>query len=99
MAYRYFGDIRMELDWFVAYIEFESLGLFIDYSGGLEREREDYLVHQYSCLGEYLGAINIMTWSKEKVPCGGLIDTRTLLLLKAKCCPLAMGGAILEGLE
>ena len=99
MAYRYFGDVRMDLDWRIAYIEFEYLGMFIDYGGGIEREREDYLVHTYSCLGEYMGGINIMTWSKEKVPVDILIDTRTLLLLKARCCPLELGGAMLEGLE
>lgn len=99
MAYKYFGDIRMELDWQIAYIKFEALGMTIDRGGGLEREREDYAVHTYSCMGEFMGIINIMTWNKEKVPCGSLIDVRGLLLLRAKCCPLELGGAILEGYE
>lgn len=93
MSYRYFGDVRMELDWRIAFLEFEDLGIVIDRG----RERHDYAVHTFSCMGEFMGIINIMTWSNERVPCGVQIDTRSLLLLRAKCCPLELGGAILEG--
>jgi len=89
----------MDLDWRIAYVEFEFLQKIIDYKDGRERESESYAVHTYSCLGEYMGPIHIRTWSKEKVPVDILIDTRSLKLLRAKCCPLELGGAMLEGLE
>jgi len=89
----------MDLDWRIAYIEFEFLHTRSDVISGRQVESRAFDVHTYSCLGEYMGPIGIRAWGEEKVPVDILIDTRSLKLLRAKCCPLELGGAMLEGLE
>jgi len=87
----------MDLDWRIATIKFEYIETIIDYSGGRERESRVYHVHTWNCAGEYTNYIGIRTWSKEEVPVGILIDTRTLKLLRTKCCPKALMTDMLEG--
>ena len=99
MAYRYYGSLRMDLTPDIAYVKIDFLGIFIDYGGGLERERWDYDVYCFSCAGEWLYTIRAMQWSEGNVDEDKIYDARTLAQLITGCCPLELTNEILEGYE